>query len=638
MISSIQFGRAQTIDADTLKVFTKQVSTVDSYVKIQPIISRELTGQNLGDLLKYMSPNFIKMNGPGGISTISMKGGSASQTQIFWEGIAINSPTLGQTDLSLLPVEFFRNISIYQTGTSSQLGLGGIAGSVSIKSMGQYSYGGNVHFEKEIGGFGMNNTSGSFTMAYNSRCFSETVILKKYGLNNFTFRNYSRPNNPVTERNNSEFSQLGFQENLQIKIKSGWLKFVTNYTDTERGIPVAIGVADQDQFLTDRNFRTTLQYKTSRSVQGDGEDYREFSHIGSLGFIHDFQNYRNIQSSLNSNYYTTTYSGQFQSKYELKKGFGLNTQVNNYLYQAKSSGFSEVKFQNRLSMGINGSKRVKKFLFNISAQDILINNQISPIISNFSTSYYFNAGKIDQEIFGNLGTNFRYPTLNDLYWSISGNPNLDPERSKYLEAGIKSSYSFKRKIDYSFTYFNDLVSNWIQWIPNSTGIWTPENVKSVQKSGLEGFIQYRKPLSEDKYIIVASSYRWVNAKVKESLISQEEIGKQLIYTPNHVASIDATIKLKNIFIRYDQSITSKFYLDRDNLTYLPYSAPANFTIEYRFKEYVETNITQLNVAFSAHNIWNEEYQIVGNQPMPGRWFSIKLTYNLFNNSFGIPTH
>lgn len=319
MISSIQFGRAQTIDADTLKVFTKQVSTVDSYVKIQPIISRELTGQNLGDLLKYMSPNFIKMNGPGGISTISMKGGSASQTQIFWEGIAINSPTLGQTDLSLLPVEFFRNISIYQTGTSSQLGLGGIAGSVSIKSMGQYSYGGNVHFEKEIGGFGMNNTSGSFTMAYNSRCFSETVILKKYGLNNFTFRNYSRPNNPVTERNNSEFSQLGFQENLQIKIKSGWLKFVTNYTDTERGIPVAIGVADQDQFLTDRNFRTTLQYKTSRSVQGDGEDYREFSHIGSLGFIHDFQNYRNIQSSLNSNYYTTTYSGQFQSKYELKK-------------------------------------------------------------------------------------------------------------------------------------------------------------------------------------------------------------------------------------------------------------------------------------------------------------------------------
>lgn len=634
-------GVGQTVDADTLKVFTKEVTTSYSVHKIEPMLVQEINGKNLGEVLRNMSPNFIKVNGPGGIATISLRGGSASQTQIFWEGMAINSPTLGQTDLSLLPTEFFTGVSIHHTGASSQLGLGGLAGSLSINSRNQYSYGGTIHFDKEMGSFGLDNTSAKVTLAHNSRLFSETVILKKYALNDFSYHDYSKKSNPSLIRNNASFTQQGAQENLQFRIKKGWVKLVTNYTNTQRGIPVAIGVQDQDQSLLDRNFRAIVQYKTSKTVQSTGV-HRAFTHKASIGLVHDYQNYRNLTTLLNSTYNTTTYSAQFHSRFELKKNYGLNTQINEYFYQANSAGFSETAYQNRFSGSVSGWKNWDMSRLNFSVQELLIDDKLSPIIGTIGGYYAFEIGKQYHELFGNAGTNYRYPTLNDLYWSVGGNKDLQPERSLNFEAGFKNiktpDQTSHFKIDYSFTYFHDLVNNWIQWVPNSSGIWTPENVKSVQKQGVEAQLQVSKRFQSEKYLILTSGYRWVEATVSRSNVSEEEIGKQLIYTPNHVVNLDGTIQLKRIYFRYSQKITSKFHLDRDNKTYLPYSAPADLTFEYRFKEKKDPNTTQLNVALTIHNIWDEDYQIVANQPMPGRWFSVKLMYNLFNTNFGKPSN
>jgi iron complex outermembrane receptor protein len=632
-------GFSQTVEADTLKTFTKEANTAYAVEKIEPIIARQVNGQNLGEVLQLMSSVFIKTNGPGGIASISLRGGSAAQTQVYWDGIAINSPTLGQSDLSLLPSEFFSSVNIHPAGASSHFGFGGIAGSLNMQSNGYYSYGGILFFKKEIGSFGMDNTSARVSFGVNSRFFSETTVLRKTTDNNFDYQDYSHPSSPMTTRLNGSFEQMGFQENIQIKPKfKGRFKIIFNYLNTDRGIPVAVGVQDQNQSQTDKNFKSAIQYKTSKSVQSDGEDYRSYSHKVNVGFVHDYLNYKNQTAQINSEYFNSNYSAQFHSTYEFRKNIDLKTQLNEYLYRADSDGFDEIKFQNRFSAQAALSKEWENTYLQLNVQELMIDTKLSPIIVNLSAYQAFRIGEFEQRIFGNVGTNYRYPTLNDLYWTTGGNANLSPEESLNYEVGIKSGGSYNSRFEYSITLFQDWVDNWIQWIPNETGIWTPENVKSVQKTGVESFLQLRKRLKDSQFMIFTGSYRWVEAIINSSNVSDDEIGKSLIYTPNHVVNLDATLQLKKLSFRYNQTITSKFYLDRTNTTYLPYSAPANFKIAYVYREEGEANKNFLNLDITLHNVWGETYQIVANQPMPGRWVSFGLSYTLANSTFGKPAH
>ncbi|CAG5076288.1 TonB-dependent receptor plug domain-containing protein [Parvicella tangerina] len=632
-------GWGQTVDADTLKPFTKEVSSAYSTHKIEPAIIRKVNGENLGELLQFMTPNFVKRNGPGGIASISIRGGSAWQTQLFWEGVAINSPTLGQSDLSLLPSEFFSSVDINHSGASSQFGMGGLAGSVSLHAQRKYDYGGNVLFEKKVGSFGMNHTTGKFSFAKNAKLFSETTLIRKEALNDYPFINYSKPDKPIEKRKNGAIKQLGIQENIRLKSKLGKIKWITNYLDTERGIPAAIGVQENDATQLDRNFKTTLQLLKKKYHNHDGVSPQSNTYQFSVSLLHDQQNYNNKTTGVQTAFVNTTLAVQAQSTFELKKQFAVRTQLNEYLYRADSDGFDELIFQNRLSGSVIGSKQWEKSFISLTLQELLIDSRLSPIIANLGAYTNFYTGQYGHQVFGNAGTNYRYPSLNDLYWSVGGNTNLLPERSVNLELGVRSIEKYNNRLfEYQLTYFQDYITNWIQWIPNSQSIWTPENVKSVNKKGMEVMLQFRKKLSSSNYFLFTSNYRWVNATVSASTVNQSEIGNQLIYTPNHIINLDGFVQLKCLAIRYNQTLTSKFYLDRSNLSYLPYSAPANLTIKYHHDDEENYSTTRLTVGVTIHNIWDEAYQIVANQPMPGRWLSIELSINLNNKTYGKNTH
>ena len=59
---------------------------------------------SIGEVLSKFTPAQINTYGLGGISTISLRGTADDQTSVFWNGIKINSLTLGSTDISLIPI------------------------------------------------------------------------------------------------------------------------------------------------------------------------------------------------------------------------------------------------------------------------------------------------------------------------------------------------------------------------------------------------------------------------------------------------------------------------------------------------------------------------------------------------------
>src|ERR1044072_950923 len=56
--------------------------------------------QTLSDALADNVSLYLKSYGNNQLSTIALRGTTASQTAVLWHGININPPTLGQTDLS----------------------------------------------------------------------------------------------------------------------------------------------------------------------------------------------------------------------------------------------------------------------------------------------------------------------------------------------------------------------------------------------------------------------------------------------------------------------------------------------------------------------------------------------------------
>ncbi|MCX8015264.1 MAG: TonB-dependent receptor, partial [candidate division WOR-3 bacterium] len=84
---------------------------------------------------------------------------------------------------------------------------------------------------------------------------------------------------------------------------------------------------------------------------------------------------------------------------------------------------------------------------------------------------------------GHIGRALRAPTLNDLYWPISGNKNIKPEIGNAVQFGI--DYNFVNNHLLGMTIFTRNTKNLIAWAPDSLGFWRPSNVDSASISGVE---------------------------------------------------------------------------------------------------------------------------------------------------------
>jgi outer membrane receptor protein involved in Fe transport len=173
--------------------------------------------------------------------------------------------------------------------------------------------------------------------------------------------------------------------------------------------------------------------------------------------------------------------------------------------------------------------------------------------------------------------------------------------------------------------FYSLTDNWIQWLPTSQGYWTPQNIKTVERKGVELNVAKFFKINKSNLFMTKATYTFVSAINKEnSSIAIDLIGKQLMYVPMHTIGGAASYSFKRMEVLYTQSIYSKTFIDAVNQYYLPYVAPADLQIGGTLVD----NHVEVYFALKVQNIFNESYQIIANQPMPGRFFSVLFRLSL----------
>ena len=575
-------------------------------------------GQSLSELLNKETGIFIKQYGSGLLSTITHRGGSASQTAVMWEGMNILNPMLGQSDISLLPV-FFIDAAEWQSGGSSALhGNNSIGGSLHLKSESDFKSGLKASLFFQAGSFGELKNQLKIQFG-NSKYAGSLRMYYQKADNDFTFKDNNAFGFPKPmKRQIHAFSEsFGFiQDN---KFNLGGPIFLSSkhwFQHSFRQIPPnllqTVGDNETQRDISSRNI-VSLNFIEDRS-----------SWKADFGFIWELLDYQNNAISSESQIISTLskieYKRYFNDKHISR--FGLEHQ-----FQKAYSNYQA--FQNQFAIFLSHKISLHKFCFNFSFREQVIDKKILLPAVEFNGLYkILNNKNQSVSLQASASHNYRFPTLNDRFWPIGGNPDLKPEYSFAFDSKIRIFNQWSSWLNSSFDLgaYNNFVRNWIQWTPSlNNGVWNPENIAQVQSYGPELGLKFEFIPLRNLSILLKSQYQMSKARrIKESDLSLNQ--KQLIYTPEHSIMAAIDLHYRKVFtIRYRHNYFSARFLDNENINSVDAYQIGFLQAEYNLK----IKKIEFNLRASVDNIWAVEYQVIANRPMPGRWFSFGLMVGNF---------
>lgn len=607
---------AQT-KTDTLKEFLKEevLTDLESFSSIK-LLSSSMGSGSLSDIMESSTPVYVKNYGKGQLATVSIRGNGASQTQLFWNGFKMNSPTLGQTDLSLIPLFFITDAQLNYSGASSIDGSGGIGGSIKLSNKLQWKKGVHGVLNQDFGSFKNSTSSASFSFG-NKKSFHQLKIFYRQGLNNFEFVDISKPDKPAAIQENNGLMQYGLQYEMGVQLdKKNLLQATVLFFDSDRELPPIIGAVKNGERQKDQNLKSFLSWK---SFQENFNSDLRFS------FFSEKLNYTDSVSQLFSEVNVATFQGQYRINFQLWNGINFETSLQAAYNEVLSTGFDGFKTRLESGVYVKASKTFKKMNVEVFARQEQVDDNSSPLVYGAGAVYNVKSEKL--KIRGNFSTNYRVPTLNDLYWNPGGNENLEPEKGWTAEVGIENKSEFKNKtrkrsLDFGAVLFYNQTNNWIQWVPTDFGYWQPSNVKSIENKGIEASASFSTPVGSKSNLAAHLFYTYTDSKnLSFANSSKDLVEKQTIYVPKHKSNLSLRYYINNFALFYTQIYNSQVFIDASNSTYLPHFFPANAGVNYRAS--IAKQI--INVSFRVINIYNEQYHVTANRPLPGRNYELNLT-------------
>lgn len=613
-ISAQKIDTIQCISGVEIKA--DKIATFSAGLKIQKIDSTLLairTGVNIATLLSEQLPVFLRSYGPGGVSTLSVRGTNSSQSGIFWNGLNLMQPNMGMTDLSRISTFEFSDISLQSGGASALLGSGVIGGSLQLSNVPKFSS--PVQTAILLSGSTIGRaTTGIKISAGNYRLAYSGSLVGEWNPNDYKYTDYNGNRKRLEHALSKSISSLHQAEyiiNQKQRLSAGiWIQA------TDRQIPPTMTMTTSDQQQWDQAIRTSLQWTYTA---------KNHSFLVRSAFIDEKERYQSKNALINAYYHLNTLQTEIEFKQYLNKNLTLGTGTSGRIIRAYVPYYENIEYQSEGSLWValaylhpgSGLKSVLNL-----RQDFTGGYHI-PFCPSLNMEMPL-SGKISVNL--GISRNYRVPTMNDRYWVPGGNPDLLPEHSWNLQTGGSYRYKKGEKIQSEITldFYNLLIDNFIQWIPGESGIWSPQNVQKVWSRGLEvssktDFRMY----GFNGYFRLSYNYSPSTFRETSSGNSNDQ-NKQLIYIPLHKVVETFYAAKGKYFTMFSYSLTGKRYVQADNERSLPayslldFYAGANFAIAK----------SGLRLQAEIHNLMNKTYQSVQYYPEPGISFCINLMISI----------
>ncbi len=565
---------------------------------------------SLASLLSVQSSVYIKQYGAGMLSTISFRGTGAGHTVVRWNGLQVGYPFLGQSDLSLIPLDFANEINLVHGSSSARYGTGAIGGIIDLQSHNPH-HGFSVMANQSFGSFGASNSTLQISKS-GTRGYIKINGLYKKSVNNFPYK--SSTDKPLGNQENANYTMQGIQfESAYYINTANSLALSLQSIKADRNLQPSIG-SNASNNQKDTNFWSSFIY-SHRLPTGELK--------AQYGYLYDKINYNGSVTDSKQHKVDVIFEYDFSNA--ISAELGINSTWVEVLTPFYENG----------SATENRSNIYASLLWQLSTKLDASFNLRQAFVTDYSIPFTPSVG-LDYKVVKSttwqlnaktqLAKGYKVPTLNDRYWVPGGNKKLAPEESINAEIGLHLKNSGSLPFWISATSYKLWVDNWILWLPNGA-VWSPENKRKVEGFGIE------LETGADKKIGQVQLKGWLNyaytkSTNKEALDEYDRsVGKQLPYVPYHNGNITSQLNYKNWEFQLNATLTGKRFITTDNETEVPGYALLNFQTAYTI--YMGNWIMRTYI--EANNLTNTNYQSIINKAMPGINFlaGVKINFNKY---------
>ena len=562
---------------------------------------------DLAELLRRETGIYVKSYGGGSLATISVRGAAASQTGVLWNGLPLQSPTLGLLDLALLPAAFTDELRVHYGGHSAQWGSGNVGGMLQLDNRAPSSEQLGITVQTSAGSFGAFGTLADLKWG-STQWRGRTRVLYDGAQNDFSYV----LNDRTQRQNNARMRRAGLLQEVYYQIApNDQLALRYWYQDVERQIPP----------LTTQTFSRAHQRDYSHRFAAERCWLTDRHHtILRVGLFRDFNHYWDTFDNFLPNDFWQI-AATAQRRWTVSDQHQWQLGLDQLYVNANSNGY--VKPYDRWQSAVFGQYRGRPtdwLTWQFSVRQELLDGRFLPVVPAWSGEAQLSKA-CTYSI--RISRNYRLPALNDLYWNGGGNPDLLPESGWSQETGVRwRQRSSNWQWQISTTGFHRLMNNWIRWSPTTQGgLWRATNLLRVRSYGVETRAEVTRTLARGHLQLRAGYDRIRSYSEVDVTLPVLRRGEQLAYVPEHQAL--AAVQLQ-------WSLMDATYQHR----YVGLVAGANVAeIEpyhlgfFTFAYQLSLRRGQTRVFAQVDNIWGADYRVVERRPMPGRSWQVGLRWN-----------
>lgn len=616
--------------------------------QMDSVVLKENIALSMADVLTFNSSIFVKSYGRATLSTVAFRGTSPSHTQVTWNGMRINNPMLGMTDFSMIPSYFIDEASLLHGTSSVNETGGGLGGSVKLSTQPADADGFGLQYIQGIGSF---KTFDEFLrLTYgNEHWQSSTRLVYSSSPNDYSYRNHDKKENvydenmniigqyyPKEKNRSGSFKDMHLLQEVYYNTRKGD-RFGLNawYIQSNRELPMLT-----TDYGDENDFENRQRENTFRGILS-WDHMRENWKLGVKGgYIHTEMKYdykrdagNGVMTSMTrSRSKVNTFYGQAEGEYYIGKKwlFTLNASAHQHFVESRDKniirqdGNKAIVGYSKGRTELSGSTSAKwqpndRMGMSIVLREEMYGEDWTPLIPAF-----FIDGVVSRK--GNImfkasaSRNFRFPTLNDLYFLPGGNPDLKRESGWTYDVG--ASFAIGKEDVYSWSgsinWFDSHVEDWILWLPTTKGFFSPKNIKDVHAYGIEMKSDFSIALKKDMQLSLNGTLSWTPSINEGEPMSpaDQSVGKQLPYVPEWSSSITGRLTWKQWALLYKWCYYSERFTMSSNDISLTGKLPSYFMSNLTLERGVETRWAELSLKGVVNNLFNEEYLSVLSRPMP----------------------
>ena len=640
------FLQAQPLIIDEVVVHARrQGESKHSAGFVETIPLGNTLGANTAQVLdRATGVNVRRSGGLGSFSTVSIRGSTAEQVQVFLDGVPLNRALGGGVDLGELPLGGIESVQIYRGAVPARFGGNSMGGVIHIRSQrlpGQTQ--GRLHAGS--GSFGTRHLGASIGGPWRSWEYL-ALVDHSSSANDFRFHDdngtqYNLNDDEWSRRRNSDYKAL--RTLLKVGGRRGGARFqLHNIFDlSNKGIPgIGNNQSLHTRFDTWRNiteaslFGPLAQARAGYRLKAyhalEGHEYKDLWGEVGIGMQHDRNTTRNtglrgeVNAILPGGGLLTGFAAARHQRYtpqsllrqqsrtlrSRRLGLSLGTELEAPLWSRR--------------LTINIGTQLEGLDDRLFDQTSFAPNDISPSQNKGQSLWGFRLGGSlalgrGWSWRGHRGRYQRAPSFFELFGdkgAIIGNTELVSERSSNWDLGLvfRSPAEIHTGVVLAEgVYYSNRVDDLIRFEHNSQQVSRPHNIGKARLQGVESRLQARL------MSIFQLSGNYVYQQAQNRAPFSFEKGKDLPNAPRHRLNARLALAQAGASIHCELSRESRHYLDRANLR--PIAARTIHNMG------ASTGLWRRAVlSWEVRNLTNNQVADLWGYPLPGRAYFLALKY------------